>query len=440
MTALPSTLTQLQRKIAGKALSAQEAWQLQLGRRDALNARWHCLSQPLGSEGQADSRGPLAGIALAHKDNLDTWNRRSGCGVDRGESQQGLAPAWAIGALQRAGAGHLGTTVMPELACGATSTNPRFEPCVNPLDPRAVVGGSSSGSAVAVAGGMAYGSLGSDTAGSVRIPAATCGLVGLKTTLGLIPTQGLTPLAPSLDTIGILARTVEDLAQLLGPVAPDLTTAQPGTPPRLRIWIPAGWLHEEVALALETMGREVNAESADLGDDHMHLSALSEIVMQTELARLQQGPLLAGQLGPGVQALALPGLVTPPAWAEAALAVRCAELRRFCQTWLPHGEVLMMPALARPVPDRSAAEPGEPHFEPRELLALHRTMGFINYLGLPAVVLPIARDRRGLPISVQLVGRPFHENTLLAVASQLQERRFGSAGFLPDWHMAHTEN
>jgi len=159
MTALPSTLTQLQRKIAGKALSAQEAWQLQLGRRDALNARWHCLSQPLGSEGQADSRGPLAGIALAHKDNLDTWNRRSGCGVDRGESQQGLAPAWAIGALQRAGAGLLGTTVMPELACGATSTNPRFEPCVNPLDPRAVVGGSSSGSAVAVAGGMAYGSL-----------------------------------------------------------------------------------------------------------------------------------------------------------------------------------------------------------------------------------------------------------------------------------------
>jgi Asp-tRNA(Asn)/Glu-tRNA(Gln) amidotransferase A subunit family amidase len=79
-------------------------------------------------------------------------------------------------------------------------------------------------------------------------------------------------------------------------------------------------------------------------------------------------------------------------------------------------------------------------FRAQELLALHRYMGFINYLGLPALVLPIARDKRGLPISVQLVGRPFHEHELLAVAAQLQERRFGSAGFLPGWNLAAAEN
>ena len=130
----------------------------------------------------------------------------------------------------------------------------------------------------------------------------------------------------------------------------------------------------------------------------------------------------------------------PPAWLPSALAVRCAELRRFCQTHLPAGSVLLMPALPHPVPDWQTVHPGQSGFVVRELLALHRCMGFINYLGLPALVLPIAKDSRGLPISVQLVGRPFHEHELLAVAAQLQERRFGSAGFKPGWHLLATEN
>jgi len=434
---MPPTLTQLQTGLGRGDLSAQEAWQAGLRARDALDRRWHCLSPPL--ESPAGARGPLAGVALAHKDNLNTAGRRPGCGRDRGRPEPGLEPAWAIAALQRAGAGQLGTLVMPELACGATSDNPRFERCINPLHPQAAVGGSSSGSAVAVAGGLAYGALGSDTAGSVRIPSATCGLVGLKTTLGLIPTQGMTPLAPSLDTIGVLARTVEDAAALLAPLAPQLRAANSPRPkPALQIWMPD--LHEEVALALDELRREVDAEQVDLQDEHAHLSALTEIVLQTELAQLQREALLAGQLGRTVQALAWPGLVTPPAWYRGAIAARGLELRRFCQRWLAPGRVLMLPALARPLPDSDSVQVGATGFEPQELFALHRYMGFINYLGLPALVLPIARDKRGLPISVQLVGRPFHENELLAVAAQLQERRFGSAGFLPGWNLAATEN
>lgn len=429
MSALPSTLTELQRRIAQRELSAQEAWQAQLDRRDRLDARWHCLSQALGEEGRAGSHGPLAGIGLAHKDIFDIWGRRPGCGIDRGQALPGLAPAWAIEALKKAGAGHLGTLVMPERACGATSSNPRFARCINPLHPQAVVGGSSSGSAVAVAGGLAYGSLGTDTAGSVRIPAATCGLVGLKTTLGLIPTAGLAPLAPSLDTIGVLARTAEDAAAMLWPLTPGEPPSAGPISATLRFWLPESWLHEEVAQALSDLQRELGAATVDLSPAHSHLSSLTEIVLQSELARLQRGPLLAGALGPGVQALAWPGLVTPAAWSEAALAVRSQELRRFCEQYLPPGAVLALPALPRPVPDWDVAQPGEPAFEARELLALHRSMGFINYLGLPALVLPIAQDRRGLPISVQLLGRPFQEHTLLAVAAQLQERRFGAQGF-----------
>ncbi|MEI7783677.1 MAG: amidase, partial [Betaproteobacteria bacterium] len=335
--------------------------------------------------------------------------------------------------------GHLGALVMAEHACGATSANAHFERCINPLHPNAVVGGSSSGSAVAVAGGLAYGALGTDTAGSVRIPAATCGLVGLKTTQGLIPTQGLSPLAPSLDTIGVLARTVADAAELLGPLAPALAPC-PAQAPQLRAWIPGDWLHAEVARALGELAGELGAQPVDLQSDHQHLSGLADVVLHGEVAQLQRDALLSGRLSPPVQALALPGLLMPPSWLPAALAVRCAELRRFCQSQLPAGSVLLMPALPHPVPDWQTVQPGQPQFVARELLALHRCMGFINYLGLPALVVPIDRDSRGLPISVQLVGRPFHERELLAVAAQLQERRFGSAGFKPGWHMLATEN
>ena len=437
---LPATLTELQRAIAGGELSAAQAWQLQRERRASLDARWHCLSEPLeGQLAQAASSGPLAGIGLAHKDNFDTWGRSPGCGAGPGRSDPGRPAAGAIEQLRQAGAGHLGALVMAEHACGATSANAHFERCINPLHAEAVVGGSSSGSAVAVAGGLAYGALGTDTAGSVRIPAATCGLVGLKTTQGLIPTQGLSPLAPSLDTIGVLARTVADAAELLKPLAPTLKPS-PNTAPQLRAWIPGDWLHAEVARVLGELPSELGAQPVDLQADHQHLSSLADVVLHGEVAQLQRAALLAGRLSAPVQALALPGLLMPPPWLPSALAVRCAELRRFCQTHLPAGSVLLMPALPHPVPDWQTVHPGQSGFVVRELLALHRCMGFINYLGLPALVLPIAKDSRGLPISVQLVGRPFHEHELLTVAAQLQERRFGSAGFKPGWHLLATEN
>ena len=443
MQALPATLTELQQAIASGQVSASQAWQRQCQSRDALNARWHCLSSPVTApQAEASPSGPLAGIGLAHKDNFDTWGRRPGCGVDGGHPQPGLPAAWAIEQLRQAGAGHLGALVMAEHACGATSANAHFERCINPLHPDAVVGGSSSGSAVAVAGGLAYGALGTDTAGSVRIPAATCGLVGLKTTHGLIPAEGLAALAPSLDTIGLLARNVEDVGALLTPLAPQLpAAAQPAAGAvSWRAWIPDDWLHPDVAQALHALAHELGAARVDLQADHSHLSALADIVLHTEVAALRREPLLAGQLSPAVQALALPGLVLPPAWSRAAQAVRGAELQRFCQTQLPAASVILMPALPAPVPDWQTVHPAQPGFVARELLALHRCMGFINYLGLPALVLPIARDSRGLPISVQLVGRPFHERELLALAGQLQQRRFGSAGFKPGWHMPATES
>jgi len=408
---LPATLTELQQAIASGQVSAQQAWQMQLARRDALDARWHCMSRPFGiAQAQASASGPLAGIALAHKDNFDTWGRRPGCGVDTGHADADAAPAWAIEQLGRAGAGHLGALVMAPYACGATSANPRFERCINPLHPEAVVGGSSSGSAVAVAGGLAYGSLGTDTAGSVRIPAATCGLVGLKTTHGLIPTGGLFPLAPSLDGIGILARTAADARQLLRPLAPALSEPARPQRPRVLAWLPSDWLHPQVAKPLNALAQRLQAEPVSLQEEHTRLSHLADIVL-------------------------------PPACYDAALATRSAQLRRFCLTTLATDGVLMLPALPQPVPDWQSVHVGHSRFVPRELLALHRCMGFINYLGLPSVVLPIGSDERGLPVSVQLVARPFQEHMLLALAEQMQlEAGHAGCAFAPGQLLPATEN
>ncbi len=430
MTQLPATLTGLQQAIGRGELTARQAWQMQLDRRDAIDAQWHCLSShTLGPKATAGETGPLAGIGLAHKDNFDTWDRRPGCGVDSGSPQPGLAPAWAIERLSRAGAGHLGALVMAEYACGATSANPNFARCINPLHPDAVVGGSSSGSAVAVASGLAYGALGTDTAGSVRIPAATCGLVGLKTTHGLIPSTGLFPLAPSLDSIGMLARTASDARQILLP----LLTRPPGpvsaaSKPRVRIWLPREGLHSEVEAALAPLAQSLQAQPVELEREHLYLSQLADIVLHSEVAQQQRSALLEDRLSAAVLPLALPGLVMPPAWCEAARTIRRAQLRRFCRHFLSEPDsVLMLPALPKPVPDWQAVHVGQSGFAPRELLALHRFMGFINYLGLPCLVLPIGRDSRGLPISVQCVGRPFQELGLLSLAEHLQNKR-GDAG------------
>ena len=435
---LPATLTELQQAIGRGELTAHQAWQMQLDRRDALDARWHCLSSSaLGPQAQAGDVGPLAGVGLAHKDNFDTWDRRPGCGIDAGAAQPGLAPAWAIDRLSQAGAGHLGALVMAEYACGATSANPNFARCINPLHPDAVVGGSSSGSAVAVAGGLAYGALGTDTAGSVRIPAATCGLVGLKTTHGLIPTAGLLALAPSLDSIGILARTAADARQILLPLLTQ-DAGRPAATPRVRVWLPREGLHPEVAQALMQLAQSLQAQPHELEREHLQLSQRADIVLHSEVAQQQRSALLEDRLSASVLPLALPGLVMPPQWCDAARATRGAQLRRFCHSVLSEeGSVLLLPALPKPVPDWQAVHVGQSAFAARELLALHRYMGFINYLGLPSLVLPIGRDSRGLPISVQCVGRPFQELGLLSLAEQLQHER-GGAGFVPG--LPATEN
>ena len=433
MHELPATMIALQQVVASGGISASEAVGLQRKRLKAWDADFHSVIQFLTDDGefQCVPSGPLAGIGLAHKDIFNLPGLRPGLGHDKGSPSPGLMPAPAVSRLEAAGASSLATLAMAEFACGATGINTAFECCVNPLNTRAVVGGSSSGSAVAVAAGMVYGSLGTDTAGSVRIPAATCGLLGLKTTHGLIPLEGVFPLAPSLDSVGILARSAADLWELLTHVAND-GLLRPATTSRLRVkaWLPQTGLHTDIAAALEDFMRECDASQwLDALPQHATLTHLAEIVMSAEAANTHQQALLQGTLSPSVEAVAMPGLVIPIAWYGAALADRGRHAQLFAQEHLQSHDLLVLPALPQPIPDWSTVLLDSPDFDFRQLLALHSYMGFVNYLGFPSLVFPVARDMRGLPISVQVVARPFHEANLLAFAEEVEVRLFGTNGF-----------
>ena len=433
MSDLPSTLRGMQQAVRSRRISPQEALTLQRRRLKTFDARFHSVIHVLPDYMQPEDaqHGVLAGVGLAHKDIFDTAGRKPGLGHDVGSPSPGLKGATAVTRLEAGGAANMAMLAMAEYACGATGENARFERCANPLMPQAAVGGSSSGSAVAVAAGMAYGSLGTDTAGSVRIPAATCGLLGLKTTHGLIPLDGVNPLAPSLDSVGILARSARDAQQLLSLVAnAGLLRSACTVPLRIKAWLPASGLHANIATALENFMRESRASAVmSILPQHQTLTRLAETIMHTESAATYCEPLLACTLSPSVEAVALAGLVIPPAWYQAALSDRGRHAQVFAKEHLESHDLLLLPALPSQIPDWSAVATDSPAFDVRQLLALHSYMGFVNYLGFPSVVFPIASDARGLPICVQVVARPFHEADLLAFAEKVEQHRFGASGF-----------
>lgn len=433
MAELPDTLTGLQRSLACGEWSISAALDAQRRRMREHSTDTGCVVEHLPPP---DARSPaltgvLAGIGLAHKDIFNLADRRPGLGRASGEASPGLAPASAVERLARQGATQLAALSMAEYACGATGANPHFPPCLNPLRPQAVVGGSSSGSAVAVAAGLAYGSLGTDTAGSVRIPAATCGVLGLKTTHGRIALDGVFPLAPSLDGVGILTRSAADARQLLDVVSPLPDQGRtPGRAMRLRAWIPGEDLDEQVVTALEGVLPHCDlVQRVDDWPEFKIVSQRAEIVLYAETAQTHLCRLRDGTAAPAIRDIALTGVVMPAAWVTGSLAERGAWARQFVQTQLADCDLFLLPALAAPVPDWTCVTPGHADYDTSQLQGLYRFMGFVNYLGLPALVLPITVDSRSMPLSVQLVARPNHEHMLLEFAESVQRERFGDLTF-----------
>lgn len=322
-----------------------------------------------------------------------------------------LDDAPVIARLRAAGCVIVGKTSMHEWAYGATSRNPHFGDVLNPHDPRRVAGGSSGGSAVAVATGMCDWAVGTDTGGSIRIPASLCGVVGIKPTLGRVDTTGVLPLSPSLDTVGPLARDVRAAAAALGTMlATDIVVGDAPSLDDLRLAAPAGAVTgldretRRVWRALEPLLEPIPFVDLEL------LASTALTILEYEAARVHEERLraFAPRYGRDVRERLERGLRVDRRRYRAALD-RMAALREAADAALSDHDALVLPATpcVAPLIER-------PGIGPR----LTRFTRPFNATGQPVIVVPAATH--GLPVGVQVVGRRGEDEALVRPALALE--------------------
>ena len=363
--------------------------------------------------------GPLDGQRLIVKDLFDVASEATGAGCDVPVVPMAATTAPAVQRLLDAGAVYIGKAQMVQLALGGWGTNACVGAPRNPWDANAfrVAGGSSSGSAVAVAAGFADLALGSDTGGSIRIPASLCGIVGLKPSHGRIGLEGVVPLAPSLDSIGPMARTVGDVARAFAVLVGEPVVAAPARLGSLVVRGLAGadlFAEPDVADAYRAvLDRLMQAGTAvqfvPLATRPGEYVASTGRVMGHEAWALHGARITAARAtaDPGVLRRFETASSIDAAAYGAAQATRDADRLRFIE-WFAGADFLLTPATARTAPVITDAD------EADFTLAHYTRMA--NYLGLCAIALPCGVDRAGLPIGLQLVGRAGDEAGLLAAA------------------------
>ena len=361
----------------------------------------------------SDPRGglPLAGLVLGVKDIFDTSDQPTEYGSQLYAGHRPVADAAAVALLRAAGAVCLGKTVTAELACSHPG------PTTNPHRATHTPGGSSSGSAAAIASGMADVALGTQTAGSVIRPASFCGVYGFKPSFGTVSAAGVKACAPSLDTVGWFARD----PVLLDRVRVCLTGREPAprlaAPPQLGLlrtdqWAGCAADSQRAVLAAAAAARAAGAVVTDLSQPRFltGLASQHQVVMAYEAARALawEHSRYPGSLSAGLRQLLDQGRAVDPADYDAVLARRAAALARIDELFTGNDAVLT-PAVTGEAPE-GLGSTGDP-----------RCARLWSLLGLPCVNLPGAVGDTGLPIGVQLVGRPGRDAELLAIAAWLAE-------------------
>jgi aspartyl-tRNA(Asn)/glutamyl-tRNA(Gln) amidotransferase subunit A len=393
----------------------------------ALNAVTNAFVQiePDAPHGQ----GALAGLPYAAKDLCRTPRREPCCGLDAA-GDFGIDGFYEpIAHLAEAGADLIGYASMTELAYEPSGFNAVCGRVRNPWNFDFVAGGSSSGSAVAVAGGAVVAAIGTDTGGSVRIPAHCCGVTGWKSTYGLVPTRGAMPLAPTLDTIGLLGHGAADLI----PLMPFMASVAPGEAPRRAIvpddvaalCAPAirRALAQAVA-AIEAAGVAIERRPALPAIDAIDAHALT--VMFSESARVHRNLIGSGRLARSLQRRLEKGLEIADASLAQSVAARASLVTQFDAQVLAGADVVVLPVMVITTPTAEECDPGSPRFSAKTLYALSRLTRFVNMLGYPAVAMPAGFDDNGLPVAVQIVGRAGSDLALLDLVRRVQSST--------DWH------
>lgn len=396
-------------------------------------------------------RGPLHGIPLPLKDNIETQGIRTTAGSKILANFVPARDADVVTALRQAGAVIIGKTNLHEFAYGITNENPHYGPARNPWDRTRVSGGSSGGSAVALASGMGFGSAGTDTGGSIRIPSALCGIVGLKPTFGRVSVRGVIPLSVSLDHVGPLARSVDDVALLLAAISAKehafrAPAANASGRKSRRLRVALGWprdffferVDDEVAQAIETAVKLLEKRGARVRQISLpHITDSADAGTQIALAEALHYhqsagfyPARAADYGADVRSrLELGGNVRAADYLR-ALDARAPIMAEFDAALAGVDAIVAPPApIAAPRIGESVVRiRGEEETVRSALVRVSRPANFTRH---PAISIPCGFTSESMPIGLQLIGRHWDEACLLEIAGFYESET--------DWHTRHPK-
>jgi aspartyl-tRNA(Asn)/glutamyl-tRNA(Gln) amidotransferase subunit A len=436
------TIAQAQTALRSGKLTAAELVEATLTRAERTEPLLHAYVKLVGDDAREEAErqddaarggtffGPLHGIPIGIKDIFDVAGLPTRCNSkSRARVEPATEDSSSVDMLRRAGGIVVGKTVTQEFAAGVVS-----HPARNPWDPSRIPGGSSGGSAAAVSVGSATAAMGSDTGGSIRIPASVCGVVGLKPTYGLLSTKGVFPLSWSLDTVGPITKTVED-AYLMYCALAGIQREEPLTPAPLsevRVGVSHPHFFEQLQPGVYEAVRQAIALMAAAGvevidapwNDARAARAASFIInrVETEVVHregVRKNP--DGYAPELLERVKASSLIQAGGYvrAQQARAVVRASIER---VFLDHGiDVLISPstpATALPADDLFADYPGAPR-EPVGLAYTRMSMPF-NATGQPVLSIPCGIDANGLPVGLQIAGRPYDEGRLCRIGMAIE--------------------
>jgi aspartyl-tRNA(Asn)/glutamyl-tRNA(Gln) amidotransferase subunit A len=449
------TIQQLSQEIRKRSLSPVELTRDCLTRIGQLNPKLNAfitvladsaLDQARRAEQEIQSghyRGPLHGIPIGLKDILDTAGVRTTAASAQYKDRVPTEDAEVVRRLRQAGVVILGKQNLHEFAYGGSSMISFFGEVHNSWDTGRIAGGSSGGSATSVAAGLGLAAIGTDTAGSIRLPAAYCGVVGLKPTYGRVSARGVVPLSWSFDHVGPIANSAYDAAIMLQVLAgydagdpasidapvPDFTATLEKLPPKLRIGVPRSFffddLHSEVAAAIEKAIQVFHGLHAEIRD--IKLEVPTDRTLSSAESWAFHEPLVARS--PELYQPVALGRIQSGANITAAAALRARrELeasRHAIRKVFDDVDVLLTPTVPIPPPVIADLREHPENLRPAELLMLRNTRPF-NVWGTPTISVPCGFTSDGLPIGLQLAGPPWREELVLQVAHAYEQAT--------DWH------
>lgn len=395
--------------------------------------------------------GPLHGLPLAHKDMYYQAGRRSSCGS---AIRRDFVPDYSATVIERlsaAGAYAFAGLNMAEFAQNGTGHNRHYGDCRNPWNLSYVTGGSSSGSGAAVAARFTFAALGSDTGGSIRLPSAANGVSGIKPTQTRVSRYGVMPLSFSADNVGPLARTARDCARIMSVIAghdprdptsaempvPNYEAALTGDLRSVRIGMPSTYFLDQVdapvRAAIEAAASVLAGRGATIVPMTLPLmdavATYAAVMSRVEAATIhaewmRQRP---QDFATHINARMFPGYAIPATYYVEALSRRGPVLKAFAKEVFSQVDLLVTPTIRTCLPTLAATDidNGPPGTEQAALGIATNTRPF-NYLGLPSMSIPCGFDPNGLPIGLQISGRPFAEAAVLHAADAYQRDT--------DWH------